>query len=308
MKITSELKFTDITDSVKNHGYNPVYQKSNHIVVAEKGFTEHIHCTKTRYSDAFWFYNTDSIIGASLYYYGEYTEQEIMLLRNFMNSEYVVYDVGANIGVHTVAFAKQNKHVYAFEPNVLNYRLLKMNSIADNNITLIDKAVGKTAGTAKIEEFSLTKMGNFGECKISDTGQDCDMVSIDELVKTKQILPPNIVKIDVEGYEWEVLQGMDDTIRNNLPVIFYEALTADLSSIYNYLNGLAYTLYWFPCNNYNPHNFRNNKENIFGHGGVLNILAIPFHLNVNTNLPKVLDADDTWEKAVQRLQAQQNVQ
>jgi FkbM family methyltransferase len=304
MKITSELKFTDITDMVKNHGYDPMYQKSNAILIAEKGFSEHLLCIKTRYNDIFWFYQTDNIIGASLYHYGEYTEQEIMLLRNFFNNEYVVYDIGANIGVHTVAFAKQNKHVYAFEPNELNYKLLKMNTVADNNVTLYDVAVSNDVGATHIEEFKLTDMGNYGECKISDHGQVCEMITIDELVKRDKILPPHLVKIDVEGHEWEVIQGMDQTIRNNLPTIFYEALTADLPSIYNYLNSLGYRLHWFPCMNYNPNNFRNNKENIFGGGGVLNILAIPFHVQVQTNMPQVISADDTWAKAVERLQKQ----
>lgn len=306
MKVTSDYKFTDITDLV-NKDYHAHYIPDSHVLIAEKGFTEHLLCTETRYSSVFWFYKTDSIIGQSLYHYGEYTQFELNLLDNFITPDSVIYDIGANIGVHTVAFAEKGKHVYAFEPNKLNYKLLKLNTIDYDNVSLYETAISKDAGITHIEEFSLTNIGNYGECRIVDDGQECTKISIDELVRAKELQPPSLIKIDVEGHEWEVFQGMSETVKTHMPIVFYEALHCDLASIYDMLHGLQYKLFWFPCANYNPQNYRNNRLNIFGNGGVINILAVPPTMTIKTTLPEVISNTDTFMDAVNRMpNAQRN--
>ena len=62
------------------------------------------------------YYADDYYIGASLKLYGEYSELEIALLRRIIKPDWVVIDVGANIGALTVAFAEMAEEVYAFEP------------------------------------------------------------------------------------------------------------------------------------------------------------------------------------------------
>ena len=301
MNRTSEINVSDVSFEVPKFT-NQEFFKDNYTTIFEKGFTEYTNCVRTRYTPNFYHFTTDNIIANSLRFYGEYTELELALLRNFIDNECVIYDIGANIGYHTVGFATHGKHVYAFEPNKLNYKLLAMNTFNNNNVSLFPYAISNSVGTTKIEEFTLGNDGNYGECKITDVGQDCVMTTIDELVNNKQLLPPRLIKIDVEGHEYQVFEGMQQTIREHLPIIFYEAHHCDTVSIYNLLNSLAYTLYYFPCMNYNPNNFYNNKNNIFGQGGVLNILAVPFHLDVKTNLPKVEGANDTWALAVERIQ------
>lgn len=302
MQITSELVFTDIDT---NHSvYNLNYYKDRFTVPYTKNFTEHLLACPTRYSPITYCYRGDNIIGISLAYYGEYTEQEIDLLKNFLNTETIVYDIGANIGVHTQAFSKYAKHVYAFEPNSNNYKLLELNTIYDKNVTLFDCAISNDIGYTHIEQFELGTVGNYGECKIVEDGQLCTMSTIDYMVEQNEILPPNVIKIDVEGHENSVFEGMERTIKKYLPVIFYEAIHCDLSSIYDILNDNGYTLYWFPVGNYNPNNFYKNTNNIFGQGGVINILAVPKRIDLKTNMPRVLDRDDTWIKTVERLQSQ----
>lgn len=298
----SNLTTFDLTSQFENT--KQTYITDKHTLIVEKDFTEHLGFTTTRDSDGFWFYRNDFIIGQSLNHYGEYTQLEIDLLNAFIQPGYVVYDIGANIGVHTVPFAKKAEKVYAFEPNDKNYKLLKMNTLFNRNVKLFNTAVSDTVGTSYVSEIDLTKLGNYGEVKMSDIGQACETVSIDHLVENKKILPPNVVKIDVEGHENSVFNGMQNTIKNNLPVIFYEAMHCDTAKIYDMLHGLAYNLYYFPCPNYNPNNFKRNKENIFGSGGVLNILAVPFYIEHRINLPVVTDRLDTWDKAIERYHAQ----
>jgi FkbM family methyltransferase len=300
MERTSEISYKDV--SVEVPKYDQDFYKDNYVQLYVEGFTNHVRLKPTRYNPAFAHFLTDNIIGISLEYYGEYTEQEINLLRNFINSETIIYDIGANIGYHTNAFAKFAKHVYAFEPNELNYKLLEINTFHDKNVTRFDYAISNDIGVTQIEKFELGKPGNYGECRLTEDGQLCDMTYIDYLVRTKTIEPPHVIKIDVEGHEYPVFEGMSETIKNHLPVIFYEAMHCDLASIYDMLKGLGYALHYFPCANYNPNNFYKNQQNIFGQGGVLNILAIPFHVDAKTNLPEVISRDDTWELAVKRIQ------
>lgn len=299
-QLISELKFTD--NNLNLQKQNQDFYRDNDLVFYKQNFTKHLGVANTRYSKAFYFYKGDTIIGNSLQYYGEYTETEVQLLHNFIQPGYIVYDIGANIGYHTIGLAHKAKHVYAFEPNDNNFKLLDINTRDYKNVTKIDYAVSNEVGVAYIDNFVLGDTGNFGECKLSDTGQICRKTTIDQLVNDKVILPPHVIKIDVEGHEYEVIQGMDNTIKNNLPVILYEHLHGDnLPKVHEYLESLGYTIYWFPVPNYNPVNFYRNKTNIFGNGGVMNALAVPFHIEVNTNLPKKLHKNETWNDVVTRL-------
>ena len=308
MRRTSEIQFTDITKFFQQRmPTNVEYYKDSHTILVEPGFTEYLNCTATRYSPVFWFYKNDTIIGNSLRHYGEYTEIELGLLRNFQSPHCVIYDIGANIGVHTIAFAKNARKVYAFEPNEKNYKLLKVNVGTESNVECFNLALGDKDGVISVTELKLDEAGNYGECMITDVGQIAEMTTVDKLYTSRKLLAPTIIKIDVEGVEWEVIQGMKTTIEENLPIIFYEAHQCDTKSIYDYLNKLGYSMYWFPVPNYNPNNFRKNEQNIFGNGGVVNILAIPFHIQgVKVNMPKVIDNADTWAKCFERLTQKQD--
>lgn len=304
-QIISMIKIKDVNVETPKHGID--FYKDNYVTFVDE-YTDYLRSTDTRYIPCFYFYKGDTIIGQSLQWYGEYTEQEINLLRQFITPETVVYDIGANIGYHTLGLAERAKHCYAFEPNRKNYHLLKLNTAHNKNITIYDYAISDDIGVCQIEDFPLGSEGNFGECKITEDGQLCDMTYIDYLVRTGVIQAPQLVKIDVEGHEWHVIQGMDQTIKNHLPVIFYENMHgSDLGKIYDYLTQLAYKVYWFPCMNYNPQNHKREQRNIFGQGGVMNAIAIPFHIEAKTNLPEIISNTDTWAEAVSRIQnAKQN--
>ena len=279
----SDIKFTPV---------NITLPKPKHIP------TLPYNTTVTRYSDSFYYYKNDTIIGKSLQHYGEYTELEIQLLKLFLKKDSVVYDIGANIGYHTVAFAKLADTVYAFEPNRKHLDLLYKNITKQKNVTVYDVAVSSIKGVVTIQDFDTDIPGNYGELYCNRDGYSVDCVKIDDL----EIYRPTLVKIDVEGFEYPVLLGMTETIKEYKPVIFYEAHGNDLDLIYTYLKDMGYDLYWYPCPNYNPYNYKNNTVNVFGNGGVLNILA-------THNLPttdRLIDVrkNETFVQAVERYNAQ----
>ena len=295
--ITSEIKTTPLTIDT-----NYTHVKESDILMFDKTLTEKLMWTDSLYGTIN-FYRNDGIIGASLLAYGEYTQFEINLLSHVINDETVVYDIGANIGYHTLGFASKAKHVYAFEPNNKNYKLLQANTGIHKNVTTYNFGVSDKNIDSFIEDFEPGVLNNYGELHLSNSGQPCKLVKLDDFIKKENLPEPQVIKIDVEGHEYEVLMGLDNTIRNTLPVIFYEHQHGDhLPEIYDYLTSLNYKIFWFGCPNYNPNNFKNNKNNYFENNtGVINAFAVPNTIQIKTNLPQKLSRNETYNDMLDRL-------
>ena len=250
-----------------------------------------IKSTQTRYSDRFFLYTNDEMIGHSLSRYGEYSQTEVSLLLSILTNNAIVYDVGANIGYHTTAFASVAKHVYAFEPHPRNYAMLKINTVSLPNVTAMNCAVSQTPGHVYVSDFDPEQPGNFGAVCVTteETKISVPCLSLDQ----SGLEPPDLIKIDVEGHELNVLQGCQEIIAQRCPVIYYEAHESKhLKEIYEMLEPLGYRFYWVQVNNYNPENYAGNKENIFGQSGLMSILAWPKNLPELPMTP-VLGAEDT---------------
>jgi len=268
-------------------------------IVSYQQVTDGIAHARTRYTNKFHFYEKDVIIGRSIKIYGEYTQIELDLLNEYINENTIVYDIGGNIGYHCVGFAHRAKHVYSFEPNLKNYKLLEMNTENLKNVTLIKAAVSDVKGRSFISDYELDDLGNYGECMMAEEGQPCITLRVDDL----NIDKPNLIKIDVEGHELKVFKGAMETIRQHKPVIFYEAMHGTgFDEIYDFLHTeLEYNLYWIAVPNYNARNFNNISQNVFGQGGVINILALPKTYPEDKYLEKMVDRNDNHVKFLQRL-------
>ena len=147
----------------------------------------------------------------------------------------VFYDIGANVGFFSIIAAKlvgQGGKVYAFEPGSENAKSIRHNGELNNfnQIEVIEKAVSNTSGTG---EFLLAKYSGGHALATADAPPDLagkvtvDLVSIDDLIASGQIEPPNFVKIDVEGAELDVLKGMTQTIKTYQPSVIYEVDDGD---------------------------------------------------------------------------------
>ncbi|MFP5363774.1 MAG: FkbM family methyltransferase [Thermoleophilia bacterium] len=151
-------------------------------------------------------------------------------LRRLLAPGAVFYDVGANVGFFTILGARlvgPQGRVVAFEPVPECARAVARN-IALNGFahaSVREQAVGAAAGSAR-----LLVVGEASWSHLASTGRHADVrdeidvrvVSIDDLVGTGEIPPPDVLKIDTEGAELQAVEGMRATIAANRPAIVCE--------------------------------------------------------------------------------------
>jgi FkbM family methyltransferase len=146
-----------------------------------------------------------------------------------------VYDVGANIGFFTMLCSRlvgpQGK-VYAFEPIPQNLVTLRHNIALNGltNVVVVDKALSASTGTAEmfVSPWSAFHSLNVeGASKQENHGAEAgeivvETVTLDEFVEREGAPPPDLIKIDVEGAELIVVQGMRETLRSKQPLLLCE--------------------------------------------------------------------------------------
>jgi len=141
----------------------------------------------------------------------------------------VLFDVGANIGFFSILGANlvgASGSVYAFDPvphhvDAIHHNLA-LNDI--HNVTLIEKAVADQAGSARLlvpPESTGARLDS-GAPAPGELLLDVEIVALDDLVESGAVRPPDVVKIDVEGAEIEVLQGMARTLARYRPIVLCE--------------------------------------------------------------------------------------
>lgn len=152
---------------------------------------------------------------------GSYEYQKQKALQHEMEIGDVVYDVGANVGFYSLLASTvvgNTGHVYSFEPFPENLRILRRHLEINQvkNCTVIDAAVSSTDGNAT---FDPSEDRCTGHLAINGT-LHVRTLTLDGLVLRKEIRPPSLMKIDIEGAEFECLQGASSTIQEFHPVIF----------------------------------------------------------------------------------------
>ncbi|HEY5762264.1 MAG TPA: FkbM family methyltransferase [Rhodocyclaceae bacterium] len=135
-------------------------------------------------------------------------------------------DIGANIGNHSLHFARHFDRVIAFEPHPRTFGLLAINAAMAANVVALNCGASRQAGTVSVNESRT----NMGASAIGRSGGDGGntvsfaLQRIDEVPEVTACERIAFVKIDVEGHEREALEGAAETLRRHRPVIALEAL------------------------------------------------------------------------------------
>jgi FkbM family methyltransferase len=207
-------------------------------------------------------------VGRVLMESGEYYDHEMEVIRNvigFLPKDGIGFDIGGNVGVHTLVLAKyfEQGRVYAFEPQRLVYQQLVANIAINSlvNVYPFNMAVGNEDGHLNVPVLDPYKPASYGSLElgrpqVEDIGQWPDVLSTQETVELHRVdslgLPdPSFIKIDVEGMELDVLRGAYETIMRARPIMFIEYLKNDSSALYSHIKGVGYDIYDFaPTYNY----------------------------------------------------------
>ena len=142
----------------------------------------------------------------------------------FVNKGDLCFDVGANVGRRTKVFLKLEAMVIAVEPQEHCMAKLRKKYVDNDRVVLVQKAVGEKKGQAQMmlcDSHSLSSLsknwvdsvkasGRYSSCTWNRT-VTVPVVSLDDLIL--QYGKPAFMKIDVEGYEYEVLKGLSQPIR-----------------------------------------------------------------------------------------------
>lgn len=199
----------------------------------------YIQSVEGKYGRTYYFRH-DEYVGKSVFQYGEFSPEECEYIISIAGDG-LVLDVGANIGCVSQALIAAGKQVVAFEPQPAIYELLVKNC---PKATCINAALGSKIGKARMPLVDYSKRGNFGGLGIPQGGDlSVDLLTLDSF----NYQNVSLIKIDVEGYEEEVLRGAVETIERCKPIIYLEADRQDkLFSLATFLKSINYT--------YTPHN------------------------------------------------------
>ncbi len=161
----------------------------------------------------------------------------------------VVFDVGANVGIHVLVFARlvgQSGQVVAFEPLPENTREIERNSKMNGflNVRIVEAAASSSPGKATFKLGEHAGQGSLvGIGKETGHEVEVSLVTLDSQVSKGQSAPA-FVKIDVEGVEADVLAGFGRTIDNVHPTFSIDLHTPEQDvAVGTFLSSKGYKLF-----------------------------------------------------------------
>ena len=146
---------------------------------------------------------------------------------NFIDSGKMFLDIGAHVGTYAWTCGKKALHTYAFEFSPTTFCYLAANIALQNmeeKISPLPFALGNKEGI--MDYIIRSKDGGGNGCKhLSATDNNCRKIPIPvRTLDSFQLDNVGFIKIDVEGFEKEVLEGAVETLkRNNYPKIVFES-------------------------------------------------------------------------------------
>ena len=166
----------------------------------------------------------------------DFEPKMVKLFQTLIKKEDIAIDVGANIGCTSILFGELAEQVISFEPSPTTFNLLQKNIKKSGlqNITLLNYALGSNHSASEITYAKSNRSGGFISNKTTiSTGHITEKIKIDKLddiindlnivkLDREECRGVDFIKIDVEGFEKEVIEGARKTINKFKPIIVLE--------------------------------------------------------------------------------------
>ena len=234
----------------------------------------------------------DNVIGASLRTHGGFAKPESDLITDYLRRQPAAgsfLDIGANIGAICLPVARANPawRIMAVEAHRGLHGILSANALNNRllNVEAHHAAAGPAAGLVEFPATPLDSTGNFGSLGLHLTDTPTETV---RMLTLDAFAPGDteFIKMDVEGFEPEVLKGADHVIRNLRPAWFFEAnpgTDAPSRQAMKVFDAAGYRLFWF----FAPFTTGGGAKAKQSIRGDTNVLALPDNMPNRWNLTAV---------------------
>lgn len=207
-----------------------------------------------------WFYGKDEYVGKSFYNYGEFSGIECDEILSLADRTKLSLDVGANVGAIAQMFEYHQYPCVAFEPQPEIHKLLVKNFTGETH----NCALGSTESTAQMPRLRYGARYNYGGMSLNTR---TELGSYPVPVKTLDSFNfqnVGFIKIDVEGWEEEVLKGAVNTITRDKPIMYIEDDRHEKSaSLRRFIAALGYSIEESRTPLYRENNFFGKKVNVW---------------------------------------------
>jgi len=172
-------------------------------------------------------------IDHSLFFGFRGTEDEsYQNLMNLIEPDYNCIDVGTKNGYVSLRMARlaHKGMTLGFEPDPVNYQqsIDNLGLNTTNNLTIHNIGLGDHRAEGRMEVRTVANRGGNRIARGTDGGAIAQIERLDDIVKAMNAESVNLIKIDVEGYELNVLRGAVGVLSRNKPVLFIEVDEANL--------------------------------------------------------------------------------
>lgn len=195
----------------------------------------------------------------NLFIYGYYEKNESDYWLKRSEKAKIIIDIGANVGYYSLLAAKnieRNKgKIFAFEPVNKTFIRLGENILLNkiDCISIYKKAISNENSSIKInvgndENWGMSSINSHEHLSSESEIVECE--TLDTFCNSVNISQVDLIKIDVEGAEYNVLQGMEKAIEKYKPEVLIEVLDQHLNrqnisseNVFNFFWGKGYTSY-----------------------------------------------------------------
>lgn len=228
-------------------------------------------------------------IDLSIFLFGSF-QSHVWKSTKLLKEPKVIFDIGANIGSISLPFSKKfpNSIVYAFEPTY--YAFEKLNENLNLNPELRTRIVPVQVFLS-YENKDGKENAVYSSWKIDGSKQDHPIhggilqkstdkqITLDSFVEKEKIETVDLMKIDVDGFEFDILLGAISTIDRFRPTIIFEFMghtgestKAEFEKYIQFFENKKYTL--FDSTSKVPLTLQNIESNVPKYGGI-DILCLP---------------------------------